>query len=70
MGARVCQAVHFLGGERAVLLLEEVLVEFSATVRPMINRAHRSQNREFTQFWVTLLPRLITGQMRLPEVQV
>ncbi len=47
----------------------EVLAEFSTVVRPMIDRAHQSQIRELTQLRDTLLPRLISGQLRLPEAE-
>lgn len=35
----------------------------------MIDRAHQSQIRELTQLRDTLLPRLISGQLRLPEAE-
>lgn len=63
------QTAHFLESELVVVPSPEVLSEFSKMVRPMIDRAHQSQIRELTQLRDTLLPRLISGQLRLPEAQ-
>ncbi|ERX75599.1 restriction endonuclease subunit S [Pseudomonas aeruginosa] len=63
------QTAHFLESELVVVPSPEVLSEFSEMVRPMIDRAHHSQIRELTQLRDTLLPRLISGQLRLPEAQ-
>ncbi|ARH12204.1 restriction endonuclease subunit S [Pseudomonas aeruginosa] len=63
------QTAHFLESELVVVPSPEVLSEFSEMVRPMIDRAHQSQIRELTQLRDTLLPHLISGQLRLPEAQ-
>lgn len=63
------QTAHFLESEFVVVPPPEVLADFSAMVRPMIDRAHQSQIRELTQLRDTLLPRLISGQLRLPEAE-
>jgi len=63
------QTVHFLASELVAVPSPEVLEEFSAIVRPLIDRAHQSQIRELTQLRDTLLPRLISGQLRLPEAE-
>ncbi|HHU4149484.1 TPA: restriction endonuclease subunit S [Pseudomonas aeruginosa] len=63
------QTTHFLESELVAVPSPEVLAEFSTVVRPMIDRAHQSQIRELTQLRDTLLPRLISGQLRLPEAQ-
>ena len=63
------QTKHFLENELVVVPSPAVLAEFSAIVRPMIDRTHQSQIRELTQLRDTLLPRLISGQLRLPEAE-
>lgn len=63
------QTTHFLEAELVAVPPPEVLAEFSAMVRPMIDRAHQSQIRELSQLRDTLLPRLISGQLRLPEAE-
>lgn len=61
------QTTHFLESELVALPPPDVLAEFSAIVRPLIDRTHQSQVRDLTQLRDTLLPRLISGQLRLPE---
>lgn len=63
------QTTHFLESELVAVPPPEVLAEFSTVVRPMIDRAHQSQIRELTQLRDTLLPRLTSGQLRLPEAE-
>ncbi|MFV9683984.1 restriction endonuclease subunit S [Pseudomonas sp. NY15367] len=63
------QTTHFLESELVAVPSPEVLAEFSTVVRAMIDRAHQSQIRELTQLRDTLLPRLISGQLRLPEAE-
>ena len=62
------QTTHFLATELVAVPGDEVLVAFAAFVRPMIDRMHLTQVQELATLRDTLLPRLISGQMRLPEV--
>lgn len=61
------QTTHFLGNELVAVPPSEVLSEFASIVRPIIDRSHLSNIRELIQLRDTLLPRLISGQLRLPE---
>ena len=64
------QTTHFLETELVVVPSEEILDSFSATVRPMIDRSHLTQISQLAALRDTLLPKLISGQLRLPEAQV
>ncbi|MNL77292.1 hypothetical protein D3C87_2034400 [compost metagenome] len=48
---------------------DEVIAAFAATVRPMVDRAHLTQAQELAELRDTLLPRLISGQLRLPDAE-
>lgn len=63
------QTTHFLESELVALPPDEILSTFASTVRPMIDRAHLTQIRELSTLRDTLLPRLISGQLRLPEAR-
>jgi type I restriction enzyme S subunit len=63
------QTTHFLETELVVMPSEEVLKAFAETIRPMVDRAHLTQIQELATLRDTLLPRLISGQLRLPEAQ-
>jgi len=63
------QTTHFLENELVAVPPAEVLTEFSSIVRPLIDRGHLSNIRELTQLRDTLLSRLISGQLRLPEME-
>lgn len=63
------QTTHFLEKELVVLPSQDVLAAFADLVRPLIERTHVSQIRELTGIRDTVLPRLISGQLRLPEAQ-
>jgi type I restriction enzyme S subunit len=63
------QTTHFLEKELVVLPSQDVLAAFADLVRPLIERTHVSQIRELTGIRDTLLPRLISGRLRLPEAQ-
>ena len=63
------QTTHFLATELVAVPGDEVLVAFAAFVRPMIDRMHLTQVQELATLRDTLLPRLISGQLRLPEVE-
>ncbi len=63
------QTTHFLESELVVVPSDEVLKVFAENVRPMIDRAHLTQISKLTALRDTLLPRLISGQLRLPEVE-
>lgn len=63
------QTTHFLENELVAMPSAEILSAFAAIVRPMIDRSHLSQIRDLTQLRDTLLPRLISGQLRLPEAE-
>ncbi|WP_312126728.1 restriction endonuclease subunit S [Pseudomonas sp.] len=63
------QTKHFLDSELVAMPPAEVLDAFAAVIRPIIDRAHLPQIRVLTQLRDTLLPRLISGQLRLPEAE-
>ncbi|WP_298219731.1 restriction endonuclease subunit S [Halothiobacillus sp.] len=63
------QTKHFLENELVALPPAELLSEFAATLTAMIKRSHMTQMRSLAQLRDTLLPRLISGKLRLPECQ-
>ena len=63
------QTTHFLATELVAVPPKDVLVAFADLVRPLIARTHLSQIKELATLRDTLLPRLISGQLRLPEAQ-
>ena len=63
------QTTHFLEKELVAVPSDSVLNVFSETVRALVDRAITSQLDELSQIRDTLLPRLISGQLRLPEAQ-
>jgi type I restriction enzyme, S subunit len=63
------QTTHFLESELVAVPSAEVLTAFTEVVRPIIERAHLSQVHALTQLRDTLLPRLISGQLRLPDAE-
>jgi type I restriction enzyme, S subunit len=63
------QTTHFLEKELVAVPGEEVLDSFASLVRPMVDRVHAAQISELSELRDTLLPRLISGQLRLLEAQ-
>jgi type I restriction enzyme S subunit len=63
------QTAHFLATELVAVPLEGVLAAFAEVVRPLIDRTHLTQIKELAALRDTLLPRLISGQLRLPEAK-
>ena len=63
------QTTHFLATELVAVPPEDVLAVFADIVRPLIHRTHLTQIKELTTLRDTLLPRLISGQLRLPEAK-
>lgn len=63
------QTTHFLETELVVVPSNEVLSEFANTVRPLIDRSHVTQMQALAELRDTLLPRLISGQLRLPDAE-
>lgn len=63
------QTTHFLEKELVAIPPESALNVFSETVRALVDRTIASQIDELTQIRDTLLPRLISGQLRLTEVE-
>ena len=62
------QTTHFLEKELVAVPCIDVLAGFAEAVRPMVVRAHLTQIQELATLRDTLLPRLISGALRLPEV--
>ncbi|MFM5148276.1 restriction endonuclease subunit S [Aeromonas rivipollensis] len=62
------QTTHFLETEVVAVPTDDVLKLFAETIRSMIDRSHQSQIAQLAALRDTLLPRLISGQLRLPEV--
>lgn len=63
------QTTHFLEKELVAVPAVEVLELFASLVRPIVDRVHAAQISELAELRDTLLPRLISGQLRLPEAQ-
>ena len=61
------QTTHFLETELVACPPGDVLKAFSETVQPLIARAHLSQIQELASLRDTLLPRLISGQLRISD---
>jgi len=64
------QTTHFLATELVAVPSDDVLAGFAETIRPMIERAHLTQMQTLARLRDTLLPRLISGQLRLPEADI
>ena len=64
------QTTHFLERELVAVPSDEVLAIFADTVRPLIDRAHLTQIQELATLRDTLLPRLISGALRLPQASI
>lgn len=63
------QTTHFLDAELVALPPHQVLRAFSEIVRPQIDRGRTTQITQLSAIRDTLLPRLISGQLRLPEAE-
>jgi type I restriction enzyme S subunit len=63
------QTTHFLEKELVAVPGEQVLDSFATLVRPMVDRVHAEKAQALAELRDTLLPRLISGQLRLPEAQ-
>ena len=63
------QTTHFLEMELVAIPGDDVLAAFAETIRPMVDRAHSTQIQELASLRDTLLPRLISGQLRLSETE-
>jgi len=63
------QTTHFLESELVAVPPREVLAVFAGAVRSIVDRGHVSQIQILASLRDTLLPRLISGQLRLPEAE-
>ncbi|THJ34199.1 restriction endonuclease subunit S [Lampropedia aestuarii] len=63
------QTTHFLDTELVAIPTEDVLKKFCEIVVPLVAQMNGSRIRQLTELRDTLLPRLISGQLRLPEAQ-
>lgn len=63
------QTTHFLKTELVVLPPSEVREAFAHVVKPLVERAQMRHIRMLEGLRATLLPRLISGQLRLPEAE-
>ena len=61
------QTTHFLATELVAVPSEKVLIAFAAVVRPMIDQMQLTHAQTLATLRDTLLPRLISGALRLPE---
>jgi type I restriction enzyme S subunit len=61
------QTTHFLEKELVAVPDEKVIEAFASLVRPIVDRVHAAQIRGLAELRDTLLPRLISGQLSLPE---
>lgn len=60
------QTTHFLETELVAVPDSAVMTAFSGIVRPMVDRSHLMQAQALSSLRDALLPRLISGQLRLP----
>lgn len=63
------QTTHFLATELVAIPSDEILAAFAGVVRPLIERMHLTQIQELATLRDALLPRLISGQLRLPNAE-
>ncbi|WP_423680188.1 MULTISPECIES: restriction endonuclease subunit S [unclassified Undibacterium] len=63
------QTTHFLESELVILPSKEVLEAFAEIVRPIIDRSHLTQITQLSALRDALLPRLISGQLRITEAE-
>jgi len=63
------QTAHFFENELVVVPSEDILDLFVDMVRPLIERAHLTQIQDLSKLRDTLLPRLISGQLRPSDVE-
>lgn len=63
------QTTHFLETELVAVPTDEVLKKFCEIVEPIVKQMYGSQIQQLAELRDTLLPRLISGQLRLPEAQ-
>ena len=61
------QTTHFLATELVAVPPKDVLAAFADVVSSLIDRTHLTQIKELATLRDTLLPRLISGQLRLTE---
>lgn len=61
------QTKYFLSNELVVIPTDEVLSAFIRTIAPIAERTKLYQSRRLADLRDTLLPRLISGKLRLPE---
>ncbi|EFW82707.1 restriction endonuclease subunit S [Pseudomonas savastanoi] len=63
------QTTHFLKNELVAVPPREVLAVFADVVRSIVDRVHLSQIQNLASLRDALLPRLISGQLRLPVAE-
>jgi len=63
------QTTHFLESELVVVPPEPVLKAFFDLVRPLVERQQTAELRNLAALRDTLLPRLMAGKLRIPELQ-
>jgi len=63
------QTTHFLATELVVIPSQDVLDKFFNVVSSIIERTHLTQIQELSNVRDTLLPRLISGQLRISEAE-
>ncbi|MFM0036242.1 restriction endonuclease subunit S [Paraburkholderia strydomiana] len=63
------QTAHFLEAELVAVPSDEVLTAFASIVCPMLDRGHLTQMQRLVEIRDTLLPRLISGQLRVAEAE-
>jgi len=63
------QTAHFLASELVAIPSDDILNVFSDIVKTLMKRTQLSQINNLAALRDTLLPRLISGQLRLPEAE-
>lgn len=64
------QTTHFLKTEMVVLPSDDLLEKFISIIENIISRSNLMQIHHLTSLRDTLLPRLISGQLEIPEVKL
>ena len=63
------QTTHFLEAELVAVPTDDVLKKFFEIIGPMVQQINSPQIGQLANLRDTLLPRLISGQLRLPEAE-
>ena len=63
------QTTHFLESEMVAVPSEKLIAAFAQVIQPLVELAHQGEIKTLSELRDTLLPRLISGKLRIPETQ-